>query len=101
MNPESTPPTPGGAGPEKSLMDEPMGVLRLLANLLMIPVGLVVLVPLAVVVALWFYVAVCKEGMRVALRAVFGRRGDAGATRVLPAPHFGAMEQPTSTGDRD
>jgi hypothetical protein len=69
-------------------MEADGGWLRLLLNLLLIPVGLVVLVPLAVLVALWFYLAACKEALRLLLRAMLGRRGEESVTRVLPAPHF-------------
>ncbi len=61
---------------EPPLTDEPMSWPRLLLNLLMIPAGLLLLVPLAILVALWFYLVACKEGIRLLLRAMLRRRDE-------------------------
>lgn len=88
MDPESSLPSPDHAIPEQRLIDERMSWLGLLANVLMIPLGLLLLVPLAILVALWFYLVTCKEGMRLVWRAMLRRRDQDAGVHVLRAPHF-------------
>jgi hypothetical protein len=101
MNPESSLPSPDHAIPEQSLSDARMSWLGLLANVLMIPLGLLLLVPLAILVALWFYLIACKEGTRLLFRAMVRRRNQDAAVRVLRAPHFseGHVPSPTKSDD--
>lgn len=99
MNPEPALPPPADAGPQQPRTDEPSSWLRLLLNLLMIPVALLLLVPLAILVALWFYLTACKEGLRLAFRAMLGRRGEDPAMRVLPAPHFSETREGSAATD--
>jgi hypothetical protein len=82
-----------------SPVDDDHGWRRWLLTLVAIPLGVVLLVPLAVVFALWFYLAVCIEGARFLVRLVSSRGPEDGPpTDTLQAPHFGETHQRSITG---
>jgi hypothetical protein len=103
MDPESSLPASNDAAPvpppEPPLPADHASWAGLLLNLLMIPVGLLLLVPLAILVALWFYFAVCKECVRLVLRALASRRANNSPKQLVRAPHFTETREGSAATD--
>src|SRR5947209_14002750 len=72
------------------------GVRGLLLDLLAVPLGVLMLVPLAGLFAAWFFFAACKEGVLGVLHTVVRRTDAARGTMVLPPPHFNDARRPIS-----
>jgi hypothetical protein len=64
------------------------GARAWLWNLLLLAVGLIVLIPLALLFGLWFYLAACREVARMLVHAILGRKDGGPSMIPLPAPHF-------------
>ena len=69
-------------------------------NLMAVPVGLLALVPLALLFVLWFYVAALSAGVRLLLRAPFARTSRAAPASALPGPHFSEPRSGVPANDR-
>jgi hypothetical protein len=57
-------------------------------NLLAIPAGLLLLVPLALLFLLWFYAAALAEGVRLVARVPFSKARAGLPNSGLQKPHF-------------
>jgi hypothetical protein len=68
-------------------LDDDRGWRGWLLTLVALPLGLLLLVPLAIVVAVWFYLMACVEGVRLLGRAIGLRRRAPPGPIVVPPSH--------------
>ena len=69
-------------------MDEDQSLRERFLNLIAVPAGLLLLVPLTLLFVVWFYMAALTEGVRLLFRASSTRQSNDQPTSPLPRPHF-------------
>ena len=75
-------------------MDEDQTLWGQCLNLIAVPAGLLLLVPLALLFVIWFYLAALAEGARLLVRAPFRKTGLAQATPLHSRASTPALFQP-------